>query len=808
MGLLDLIGHKYPFTDFHELNLDWCISAVLQLQKAFEDFSAGNKLTFANPLQHDLTKTYAKNTIVVDSVSGTAYLSLDAVPVGVQLTNADYWLPVFDFASYVTRANQNFTDNYFSGTDRTPYALAVGDWVVLDDVLYKVAVAMAADDLFIIGTNIVHFTVEQFLKDFVTTVTQTINNWHNDMINTINQYKTDIDNSEAAYHDATQQQIDQIIAGSSSATEVINARVGIDHIARTTLKNSIIGQLNDAYFDFYSKLFSMFDFLNIYDQNNPNIVTDEIIGSDGLPVSLAGWEHYAIPIIGGASLSLSNSAGQRIIAAYYEDGNVIAGSFDYTGNQVITVPAGAQFMSISIQTSKKATERICYSSSLETEYYPYGAANPRSDVNVISNPYFTNTIDDINLAIDRINVLFNLGAYNLFKSDNVINGYFVDPNDGALTPVASFCYYIVSVDGGDTYSFSGARHITSYFDVDNNFVSGGADVTPDETRTLPNNVAYVAVSVAIADKNKMIVAKSNSIIVESDLIATPTKLLELEPITRIRVTSSDNLRTVLESITDSSKDNRYIVEIEPGTYDIESYYSSAEITAAGFKGLFVPPYVKLLGIGDPDLVILKWDSATSYGQISTINLYINSELENLTVQATKLRYAIHDDFIPSGYTPSDDDDFIRTIKNVHAIGISTSMLVCYGAGYRSGAKWLFENCTFEMQTAGSAVYMHNNINFTQAAEIIFNNCRFKAQGSGQYDASFSSLNTGSSVFNTIKLIGCDGALHKIKLGEDDPANYGRGIKVNLTGYANTYSNSDVDIVVTDGIDYSSHVTLI
>lgn len=250
MGLLDLFGHKYPFTDFHELNLDWCITAILQLQKAFEDFSAGNKLIFANPLQHDLTKTYAKNTIVVDSVSGTAYLSLDAVPVGVQLTNADYWLPVFDFAGYVTRANQNFTDNYFSGTDRTPIALAVGDWVVLDDVLYKVAVAMAADDLFIIGTNIVHFTVEQFLKDFITSVNNTLAAYSL----TIQQYKNDIDASELAYRqqlaqdiaDTTaslQAQLDAAISGATVDSEVINARVGFDGTTYPTLGDAIRSQV-------------------------------------------------------------------------------------------------------------------------------------------------------------------------------------------------------------------------------------------------------------------------------------------------------------------------------------------------------------------------------------------------------------------------------------------------------------------------------------------------------------------------------------------------------------------------------------
>lgn len=247
MSLLDLFNMKYPSTDFHELNLDWCISAVLQLQKAFEDFSAGNKLIFADPLQHDLSKSYAKNTIVIDA-SGTAYLSLQAVPKGVQLDNTDYWLPVFDFAGYITRANQNFTDNYFSGTDRTPYALSVGDWVVLDDVLYKVTVAMAADDLFIIGTNIIHFTVEQFLKDFITSVNQTLYNYSL----TIQQYKDDIDASEYTYKTELQQLFNQAVAAVTVDSEVLLARVGWDGVTYDNLGDAIRTQISNTYETLYT----------------------------------------------------------------------------------------------------------------------------------------------------------------------------------------------------------------------------------------------------------------------------------------------------------------------------------------------------------------------------------------------------------------------------------------------------------------------------------------------------------------------------------------------------------------------------
>lgn len=250
----------YPYTDFHEMNLDFLLKSMEELKKAFASFTASNSLIFAEPMLHDLTSTYAKNTIVLDS-DGNAYISLQNVPAGVQLSNADYWLPVFDFAGYVTRANKNFTDNYFSGTDRTPKALAVGDWVVLDDVLYKVTVNMAADDLFIIGTNIIHFTVEQFLKDFVTTVNQTlydysltIQQYKDDIDASELQYKNEIDASELAYRNqlaqdiadttaSLQEQLNVIIHGATTDTEVLDARIGADGITYNTLGTAIRSQV-------------------------------------------------------------------------------------------------------------------------------------------------------------------------------------------------------------------------------------------------------------------------------------------------------------------------------------------------------------------------------------------------------------------------------------------------------------------------------------------------------------------------------------------------------------------------------------
>ena len=105
MGLFD----HFPYTNFHELNLDWILQMLQKIDKTMNEFVAINALKYADPIQWNITSQYEKNTIVIDPQSGTAYISVQPVPVGVTLTDTDYWAVVFDLEQFVTKANGNFT---------------------------------------------------------------------------------------------------------------------------------------------------------------------------------------------------------------------------------------------------------------------------------------------------------------------------------------------------------------------------------------------------------------------------------------------------------------------------------------------------------------------------------------------------------------------------------------------------------------------------------------------------------------------------------------------------------------------------
>lgn len=101
--------HGWPYSNFHDLNLDWIISIIRELETKITQFVALNTVKYANPLQWDITKQYETNTVVINPQDGTAYLSVQPVPQGVQITNTDYWTPIFTLQYFTTALKKAIT---------------------------------------------------------------------------------------------------------------------------------------------------------------------------------------------------------------------------------------------------------------------------------------------------------------------------------------------------------------------------------------------------------------------------------------------------------------------------------------------------------------------------------------------------------------------------------------------------------------------------------------------------------------------------------------------------------------------------
>lgn len=90
--------NMYPYTNFHELNLDEILRLMRELHHEWDEFTAVNKIT--NDGAWDITKQYQAWTVVSDNNIG--YISLKPVPVGVAITNIEYWGVIADYNIFIT----------------------------------------------------------------------------------------------------------------------------------------------------------------------------------------------------------------------------------------------------------------------------------------------------------------------------------------------------------------------------------------------------------------------------------------------------------------------------------------------------------------------------------------------------------------------------------------------------------------------------------------------------------------------------------------------------------------------------------
>ena len=179
------IWEEFPYTNTHELNLDWIINKVKDLDKLVAEAigqDAASTIIFANPIQWDINNAYGKYNLVLDS-NYNAYLSSRDVPAGILLSDTAYWQPVGNFAQIMEYVLNNFATN--QGND--PLAVqnyAVGDLLVYNETLYEVTSAINAGYTIDPGNNCSAVTMEDLLKALksdVDTNTNAISNMSNDI---------------------------------------------------------------------------------------------------------------------------------------------------------------------------------------------------------------------------------------------------------------------------------------------------------------------------------------------------------------------------------------------------------------------------------------------------------------------------------------------------------------------------------------------------------------------------------------------------------------------------------------------------
>ena len=157
--------HKAPYTNFHDLNLDWIIDTLNDFNRKLANFVSLNTIKYADPIKWDITSQYAQNTLVLDPQDGTAYLSVQPVPQGVQITNTDYWTPVFTLQNFIDPLKNAITavpqqENGQAVTEQLP----ANSVFFVGDVLCTNPQPIPQTSLVVIGTNCIKVSVVDLIS--------------------------------------------------------------------------------------------------------------------------------------------------------------------------------------------------------------------------------------------------------------------------------------------------------------------------------------------------------------------------------------------------------------------------------------------------------------------------------------------------------------------------------------------------------------------------------------------------------------------------------------------------------------------
>lgn len=169
MGIKKLKYHCYkvlPLVYDNSLSYYEVLSKVVEKINEIIDMPIG--ITFADPIEWSITSQYPEHCVVVD-YDGTAYISLQPVPVGVDINNENYWLVIFNYGEAIEYLRSQIAYNA-GESDTTEIALNTNDLVFYNGTLYKVLVNMPAGTAFIVDTNITHYTVDEKINDIISNV--------------------------------------------------------------------------------------------------------------------------------------------------------------------------------------------------------------------------------------------------------------------------------------------------------------------------------------------------------------------------------------------------------------------------------------------------------------------------------------------------------------------------------------------------------------------------------------------------------------------------------------------------------------
>lgn len=237
------------------------VSKVIEVMQQYIETSS---ISYADPIQWDITKQYPRNTVVV-TVNGDGYLSTQPVPIGIDIDNEDYWTKIGNFSELWGSVKLAITPIDEKLKTTASAARAVNDLVWLNNDLYVITKAMDAGTRYIEGTNCKKTDIGEQLNDLNTKV----DNNKSSVDDSIKKINTDIENINTNLNKKidkdTVGNLDQTVSGNmnqivdgnvtvsankveifSKGGKAFTAHSGVTSVGNTTVPTYIYGNLTLA----------------------------------------------------------------------------------------------------------------------------------------------------------------------------------------------------------------------------------------------------------------------------------------------------------------------------------------------------------------------------------------------------------------------------------------------------------------------------------------------------------------------------------------------------------------------------------
>lgn len=207
----------------------------------------------------------------------------------------------------------------------------------------------------------------------------------------------------------------------------------------------------------------------------------------------------------------------------------------------------------------------------------------------------------------------------------------------------------------------------------------------------------------------------------------------------------------------ASREKPVDILIPQGEYDA---FSGIDLSSqdSSFKGIIVPDYVNIIGLGDSNNVIIKAElpaDMTGYAfarnNVSTLNIWRNNNVKNVKIISKNMRYPVHNDKAIN----DEPDGIIETFENCYFLANGqegvTADNIAFGSGMSKGANISFKNCTFNspMNPYMGTNFHNRNTSNVKAVTWNFEHCNFIG---GRYSLLLTSYDSGN--IETLNFVGC------------------------------------------------------